>query len=68
MFHNSFDVTLPKIQTFLTGQGAQDPHHRSTGPAELLPAVLYINLPNALQGPGLQGLGVNLPSSGTMPV
>lgn len=28
MFHNSFDGTLPKTQTFVTGQGAQDPQHR----------------------------------------
>ena len=56
IFRNCFDVALPKIQTFLAGQGAQDPHHRFTRLAELLPAVLYRNLPNSLQRPGLQGL------------
>lgn len=45
MFHNCFDGTLPKIQTFLTGQGVQGAQHRSPVLAELLPAMLDIYPP-----------------------
>lgn len=52
MFHNCFDGTLPKIQTFLTGQGVQGAQHRSPVLAELLPAMLDIYPPKNPAGSG----------------
>lgn len=52
MFHNCFDGTLPKIQTFLTGQGVQGTRHCSPVLAELLPAMLDIYPPKNPAGSG----------------